>query len=215
MEKKARFGHGSWTRRTERWLVLSLAATVLSLPVGAIAQTSIALGLNTAAWDGQYTGSGVATINGFLTQAHLGLLRYPGGSWADEYDRSQNTDIATGCLNPGGSNACPESDSINFDTFAQDAAQAGAATFVTVNYGSGTPALAAAWVGHARTNPGEQVALWEVGNESYGCWEVNNWLTGYPAYVSRGTNPTASVCPDTQTMANSYAANALPFHCWR
>jgi hypothetical protein len=209
MSGKARFDNRSWARRVGRWLMLSLAAGVLSLPIGAIAQTSIGLGLNTAAWDGQYTGSGVAAINGFLMQAHIGVLRYPGGSWADEYDWSQNTDIY-GCLNPGGSNACPESDSIDFDTFAQDASQAGAATFVTVNYGSGSPALAAAWVGHARTNPGEQVALWEVGNESYGCWEVNNWLAGYPAYVS-GYKPNSTVCPDTQTMANSYAANALAF----
>ena len=47
---------------------------------------------------------------------------------------------------------------------------------MTVNYGSGTPAEAAAWVSHAAG----RVALWEVGNENYGCWEVNNWLAQSP-----------------------------------
>jgi hypothetical protein len=209
MSREAWFGGRSWERKVRCGLVLIVAASGLSAPVVAGAQSSFALGLNTAAWDGQYTSGGVATINAFLTQAHVGLLRYPGGSWADEYDWSQNTD-SSGCLNPGSGTPCPQSDAISFDTFAQDALQAGVATFVTVNYGSGTPALAAAWVRHARSTPGASVALWEVGNESYGCWEVNNWLAGYPAYVA-GYKPNSSVCPDTQVMASSYASNALPF----
>jgi cellulose binding protein with CBM2 domain len=169
----------------------------------------IALGLNTAAWDGEYTGTAVATVNGFLSQAHVGLLRFPGGSWADLYAWSQNTDISQCISNPN--NPCtPATDAINFDTFAADAAQAGAATFITVNYGSGTPQLAAAWVAHAHATAGEAVALWEVGNENYGCWEANSWLAGSPALV-HGYVPNGSVCPNTQVMANSYAANALPF----
>jgi hypothetical protein len=72
------------------------------------------------------------------------------------------------------------------------------------------------------------VALWEVGNENYGCWEVNNWLAQPPEYYQGYTpntyttvngvyeNPT---CPQvtegnaagTQTLATSYAVNALPF----
>jgi hypothetical protein len=97
-----------------------------------------------------------------------------------------------------------------------------------VNYGSGTPAEAAAWVRDARSTPGHSVALWEVGNENYGCWEVNNPLAGppenYPGYTPNTytsvngvyENPT---CPQvtqgdaagTQTLATSYAVNALPF----
>ena len=191
-------------------MICAISAVVLVTPQRVTAATPpIALGLNTAAWDGEYTGSGVAKVDGYLTQARIGLLRYPGGSWADLYDWNRNTDIQ-GCLNPGGGNTCPESDAIDFDTFSQDAAQAGAAMFVSVNYGSGTPALAAAWVTHARTTPGERVALWEVGNEGYGCWEDNNWLAGFPAYVQVYT-PNGPICPDTQVMAGSYAANALPF----
>jgi hypothetical protein len=210
-----RFSQWARHRRPYRPVICVIGAAILAtlLTATATAESPFALGLNTAAWDGEYTTNtgfdGVATINGYLRQSHITMLRYPGGSWADEYDWSQNTDIF-GCLNPGGSNTCPETDSIDFDTFSQDAAAAGAATFVTVNYGSGSPALAAAWVAHARSTPGTRVALWEVGNENYGCWEVNNWLAGYPAYV-QNYKVNSPVCPDTQTMANSYAANALPF----
>jgi hypothetical protein len=52
---------------------------------------------------------------------------------------------------------------------------------VTVNYGSGNPSEAAAWVTHSLTTRSDRVALWEVGNEGYGCWEVDNWLAKPPA----------------------------------
>ena len=32
------------------------------------------------------------------------------------------------------------------------------------------------------------MALWEVGNENYGCWEVDNWLTQAPENF-RGYKP--------------------------
>ena len=57
-----------------------------------------------------------------------------------------------------------------------------------MNYGSGTPAEAAAWVTHSLSTPGDSVALWEVGNENYGCWEVNNWLAQAPENF-RGYQP--------------------------
>jgi hypothetical protein len=72
------------------------------------------------------------------------------------------------------------------------------------------------------------VAFWEVGNETYGCWEVDNWLAQPPEQYQGYTpntytevngvdeNPT---CPQvtegdaagTQTLATSYAVNALAF----
>ena len=96
-----------------------------------------------------------------------------------------------------------------------------------MNYGSGTPAEAAAWVSHARTS-GDGVALWEVGNENYGCWEVNNWLAQAPEkFQGYKPNDYSTVngvyenptCPQvtqgdakgTQTLATSYAVNARPF----
>ncbi len=72
------------------------------------------------------------------------------------------------------------------------------------------------------------MALWEVGNETYGCWEVNNWLAQPPASY-RGYTPNTyttshgvyenPTCPQsllgnragTATLANSFAAHALAF----
>ena len=51
---------------------------------------------------------------------------------------------------------------------------------MTVDYGTGTPEMAAAWVTQADTTSGQGVAQWSIGNESYGCWEYDYWLTGAP-----------------------------------
>jgi hypothetical protein len=197
--------------------------------------SSLALGVNVAPWDSVYTpAGGAATIQPLLRQAGIGLLRYGGGSWADYYDWQTNSDIQK-CL-PNDTTAsfvvtsagCAASDALDFGQFSAEAKAIGAQSFVTVNYGSGTPGEAAAWVHDARANPGHSVALWEVGNENYGCWEVNNPLAGppenYPGYTPNtytsvngvSENPT---CPQvtqgdaagTQTLATSYAVNARPF----
>ncbi len=199
----------------------------------------VALGVNTAPWDYIYAadtsaGGGVNTIQPLLRAAGIGLLRYGGGSYADYYDWQTNSNIqnclpydttASFVVTPAG---CATSDSLDFDQFSAQAKAVGAGSFVTVNYGSGTPAEAADWVSHSLTTPGDAVAFWEVGNENYGCWEVNNPLSGppenYQGYIPNTytevngayENPT---CPQvtegeaagTQTLATSYAVNALPF----
>jgi hypothetical protein len=199
----------------------------------------IALGLNTAPWDYIYAANtsadgGVNVIQPLLQAAHIGLLRYGGGSYADYYDWQTNSNIQN-CLPDDAtasfvvtSTSCATSDSLDFDQFSAQAKAVGARSFVTVNYGSGTPAEAASWVTDSLTTPGDSVALWEVGNETYGCWEVDNWLAQPPEnYQGYTPNTYTSVdgvyenptCPQvtqgdeagTQTLATSYAANALPF----
>jgi hypothetical protein len=210
----------------------------------------LALGLNVAPWDYIYAadvsaGGGLDTIQPLLKAAGVGLLRYGGGSYADYYDWQTNTDIQT-CIwgNPYGSftgapfpydttapftgASCDNTDSLPFDQFSSQAKAIGAASFVTVNYGSGTPAEAAAWVSHSLSTPGDSVALWEVGNENYGCWEVNNLLAQAPEdFQGYKPNDYSSVngvdenptCPQvtqgdaqgTQTLATSYAVNARQF----
>jgi hypothetical protein len=198
----------------------SARSTQANLPDEESVVSPIALGLNTAAWDGLYTNAQAAQLlNTDIKAAHIGLLRYPGGSWADDYDWSTNTDIF-GCITKSEyGNPCPETDSLDFDAFSANARAAGAQTFVTVNYGSGTPAEAAGWVQHSLSNPTDRVALWEVGNENYGCWETNQWLADYPTYFQGYVPNDYSTCPNTVegnaqgtlTLAQSYAANALPF----
>src|SRR5579875_148230 len=198
--------------------------------------SSAPLGLNTAPWDYIYAastaaGGGVHIIQQLMKAAGITMLRYGGGSYADYYDWQTNSDIQN-CLPDNATasftSSCASPDSLDFSQFSQQARAIGADSFVTVNYGSGTPALAAAWVARARNTPGEGVALWEVGNENYGCWEVNNELVGPPEHYQGYTpntyttvngvyeNPT---CPQvtegneagTQTLATSYAVNAKQF----
>ena len=186
------------------------------------------LGVNIAPWDGVYAGSGSGVIQPLLTAAGIKQIRYGGGSYADFYDWQTNTNIGN-CL-PGDPSAsfaagCASASQLSFSQLSARARSIGAESLVTVNYGSGTPALAAAWVTTAKHTTGEQVALWEVGNESYGCYEVNNALAGAPAHYQGyrpGTGSAAGqyqTCPTStqgeiagiKTLATSYAANALPF----
>jgi hypothetical protein len=212
------------------------AATLTSAAASPIPLSTAPLGLNTAPWDYIYAantsaGGGVDTIQPLLKAAGINMLRYGGGSYADYYDWQTNTNIQN-CLPDNATasftSSCASSDSLDFGQFSQQARAVGAKSFVTVNYGSGTPALAAQWVTQAKNTPGQGVALWEVGNENYGCWEVNNELAGPPANYQGYTpntyttvngvyeNPT---CPQvtegdaagTQTLATSYAVNALRF----
>jgi len=186
------------------------------------------LGVNVAPWDGVYTGAGSGVIQPLLAAAGIKQLRYGGGSYADFYDWQANTNIGN-CLpdDPSASftAGCASASQLSFSQFSARARAIGAESFVTVNYGSGTPALAASWVTTAQKTAGEQVALWEVGNETYGCYEVNNPLADAPAHY-QGYRPAtgsaagqAQTCPTatqgqvagTKTLATSYGANALPF----
>jgi hypothetical protein len=205
---------------------------LLLLPGGsgpaAVRLGSAPLGVNVAPWDGVYAGSGGGVIQPMLTAAGIKQIRYGGGSYADFYDWQTNTNTGN-CLpdDPSASftGGCASASQLSFSQFSARARAIGAESFVTVNYGSGTPALAASWVTTAKNTAGEQVALWEVGNESYGCYEVNNRLADAPTYV-RGYRPATGTaagqyqtCPTTtqgeaagtKTLATSYAANALPF----
>jgi hypothetical protein len=215
--------------------VAAAAVTVIILellPGGsgpAVVRLSAApLGVNIAPWDGVYAGSGSGVIQPLLAAAGIKQIRYGGGSYADFYDWQTNTNIGN-CLpdHPSASftGGCASASQLSFSQLSARARAIGAESLVTVNYGSGTPALAAAWVTRAKHTAGEQVALWEVGNESYGCYEVNNRLADAPVHYQgyRPATGTAAgqdqTCPTTtqgqvagtKTLATSYAANALPF----
>ena len=222
--------------------VLTTATATAAMPAPASAGTvpsllsTAPLGLNTAPWDYIYAantsaGGGVDVIQPLLQAAGIDMLRYGGGSYADYYDWQTNTNIQN-CLPDDATasftSSCSSSDSLGFSQFSQQARAIGAQSFVTVNYGSGTPAEAAAWVAQAKSTAGEGVALWEVGNENYGCWEVNNELAGPPENFAGYTPNTYTTvngvtenvtCPQvtegdaagTQTLATSYADNAKQF----
>ncbi len=117
-------------------------------------------GLNTAVWDGNFdTPTTIEALNELDTH----ILRFPGGSLADTYN------WATG---KSGQNtwAWP----VLFSDFIHVVTNTGAQTIITVNYGTGTPQEAAAWVAAANVTNKLGFTYWEVGNECYGTWETDS-----------------------------------------
>lgn len=106
----------------------------------------------------------------FNTQSTIDLLlamdnktlRFPGGSVADHYHWATNT-----------SDGSDWTWATSFDAFANVAGNRGtnAQVYITVNYGSGTPEEAAAWVRYSNITKNYGFKYWEIGNECYGDWE--------------------------------------------
>src|SRR5215469_16247809 len=149
------------------------------------------LGVNTASWDSNFPDAAIASS---LSSASTGLIRYPGGSYADGYLWQPNTYQGT-------------ADPVSFAAYSKQVdAITNGQKFVTVNYGSDTPADAAAWVTQSKTS-GQGVSLWEIGNEEYGSWEIDNHANPHTAtsYASnalgymqamKAANPSAQICYD-------------------
>jgi Cellulose binding domain/Fibronectin type III domain len=139
-----------------------------------------AIGLNTAVYDGDMNDT---PIPGLLKSAGINALRYPGGSYSDIYN--WQTNVAQGGY---------DAPNTSFSSFMTTAQAAGALPIITVNYGTGTPALAASWVQNADVTNHYGIQYWEVGNEVYGNgtyganWEAdsrcNSTLNGSPVTVA-------------------------------
>jgi hypothetical protein len=178
--------------QTAASVTVDATAGLGTIPAGAI-------GLNTAVYDSDMNDTDIPPL---LEAAGIDALRYPGGSYSDIYDWQTQTAEAGGYVAPDTS----------FADFMSTANAAGAQPIITVNYGTGTPSLAAAWVTAAAS---DDVAYWEVGNEVYGNgtyganWEADalcdTSLNG-PA-VTIGSEPSQTYdCGPTQ-----YAANFLTY----
>ena len=117
-------------------------------------------GLNTATWDGSLGNSQTLPL---LQQIGCGALRWPGGSSSDEYHWA--------------------SDAAGNVTFQALATTLGAQVFTTVNYGTGTPAEAAAWVRMANQTNHCGFQYWEIGNECFGTWETDTHAIPHDPYT--------------------------------
>ena len=135
-------------------------------------------GLNTATWDGSLGNSSTLPM---LQQIGTRALRWPGGSTSDGYHWASD---------PSG-NA----------TFQSLATNLGAQVFTTINYGSGTPAEAAAWVLMANQTNHCGFQYWEIGNECYGSWENDTHAIPHDPYTY-ATNAVACI----QQMKAAYPA---------
>jgi len=137
----------------------------------------------------------------YMRELGPAYLRIPGGSWSDEYYWNGNgvwdgnkfdySKLKNGYWQidysgyaPGfrveGAAHTPSSDAFhgNVDVLAlhEFVKDKGARAVVTVNFGSGTPQLAAEWVRWANLKKGYGVKYWEIGNELEGGWELGHFL---------------------------------------
>jgi hypothetical protein len=193
------------------------AATAAAKAPARVKLSAGPLGIDVAPWTNPAT---LKALQADLKAAGVTQLHYGGGVTADSYDWQTDYDISN-CTSTAPSEytaPCAYKDMLPFSLFSSNARALGAQSVVSVNYGTGTPALAAAWVAQAKSTAGQGVADWEIGNESYGCWENNNELAGPPENYP-GYEPNSDTCPMTvegtadgmQTMATSYAVNAGAF----
>jgi hypothetical protein len=210
-------------RRARSWLALfttmsviaasAIAAIATASP--AVAQTaasvtvnatddlgtipSNAIGLSTAVYDSDMNDTAIPPL---LKAAGIDALRYPGGSYSDIYNWQTQTAVDGGYVAPNTS----------FSDFMSTANAAGAAPVITVNYGTGTSSLAAAWVTAAAS---DNVKYWEVGNEVYGNGTYGaNWETDSHCETSLGGSPVTIGSEPSQTYdcgPTQYAANFLSF----
>ncbi|GAB2885932.1 LPXTG cell wall anchor domain-containing protein [Streptomyces mayteni] len=135
------------------------------------------VGMNVAVYDGNMNHP---AIPGLLSDAGVGMVRYPGGSYADGYHWETHT-VEGGYVAPD----------TEFDTFMETVRAAGAQPIITANYGSGTPEEAAEWVRYANVTNDYDVEYWEIGNEVYGnghygaTWEIDHHPDKSPREYAR------------------------------
>ncbi len=160
--------------------------------------------VNTAVWDSDFDTSNTISL---LTSMGAQALRFPGGSLSDDYHWATNTTD---------SNTWQWATS--FDSFAQVATAVGTQAFITVNYGSGTPAEAAAWVNESNVTHHYGFKYWEIGNECYGSWETDINTVAHDPYTyaqrfkqyyaqMKAVDPTIKIGAVAVTGEDSYANN--------
>jgi len=134
----------------------------LSLDANLVVRTADArwFGVNEAIWDANLAAPETVSL---LNEMGCQFLRYPGGAQSDDYHWDANHADTT--------------------TFASVTAGAGAQAVITVNYGSGTPQEAAAWVQFCNVNNQYGFKYWEIGNENYGFWEKDNNANPHDPYT--------------------------------
>lgn len=129
-------------------------------------------GVNAAIWDALLSGAATGPL---LNSMQTGVIRIPGGSSSDDYDWQTDRSVSSGSFQWVNSAS----------TFAKVISTAGAQAFVTVNYGSGTPEQAAAWVAYYNASTSGTLPL---GTDSKGrAWQT----TGYWAAI-RAASPLAT-----------------------
>src|ERR1019366_5593676 len=170
----------------------SQAQVTLTVNAGSVVRTvdSRMFGLNTADWDPGFINPQTPLT---LATVQAAFLRYPGGSFSDDYNWQTNMNVVEGTT--AGVSV--------FDDFAATAIANGSQAVITANYVTGTPDLAAAWVRYSKAQ-GYGFKYWEVGNECYGTWEYTPHL---PSPAPQSPDPVAYATAAVQYIQQMKAAD--------
>lgn len=163
-------------------LLLPPAALAQSVSVSINAGTTVrtvderVFGLNAVMWDPE---AGSTQTVSLLQAAGTRTIRVPGGSLSDEYHWRTNTTLANTWTWSAG-----------FNKFTDLITGLNAQAFVTVNYGTGTPEEAAAWVAYANASltATANTINYPIGTDSKGY----NWLTAANWANLRGASTLAT-----------------------
>jgi hypothetical protein len=192
-----------------------LAATAFAVPAGpaSTAQKGVTLsgnplGVNVAPWQtADLNSSARKRMDGDFKQLGPAIaVRYGGGVFADANsettERNTNVESQKGHQSSNFTGSGSESDALAFPVYASEAKTIGANVMVTINYGTGTPALAGSWLAsiHASHDP---VSAVEIGNEPYGCSSPDLEITQSPVRDTRYEPNVPADCPYTQAGSGS------------
>lgn len=108
-------------------------------------------GINTSMFDPDYR---FPAFQDRAAETKPTILRFPGPADGYNWETNMSVDQVSPWL-------------LTFDHFLEGMTRAGADGNVGVNYGSGTPELAARMVRHANVIRGKNIKHWDVGNEPY------------------------------------------------
>jgi len=163
---------------TSSAITVAVASKVtVTTPSTPLAVTDQLLGMNLAAWYDVASTTNAPNLKNAFQTAGIKAVRWPGGSWSDDYNWETNTEC--------GGYATP---SDNFTNFVNNLViPTGLDLALTADYGTGKnctgpgdPTEAASWAAEALTL-GVTVSHMTVGNEEYGGWETDNHTSQHNA----------------------------------
>lgn len=125
-------------------------------------------------------------------------FRYGGGVRADATNWQLNRDIFQCPQQAAGfTDKCSHGDPLSFQDWVTDALTVHGTGMVTANYGTGTPALAAAWATYIKAHHSPVTQI-EIGNEPFGCSSDDLEITQPPVSDITYEPETPALCPYAQ-----------------
>lgn len=203
----------------------STAQTAQTARKGGVKLSSNPLGVNVAPWQTvELNTQSRQRMETALKQLGPAIaVRYGGGVFADADNqmlgRNTNRTSQAGHQTSNFTGSSSRPDALPFRAYVPEAKNVHANVMVTLNYGTGTPSLARAWLASIRAH-GDPVTQVEIGNEPYGCSSPNKEITEWPVYDRSYQPNVPDHCPYRQygggspglrQFARSFIAHAPAF----